>query len=226
MLQRTGSVADMRLNSREVLIATKNKGKVKEFEVLFAPLGIKVQSLHDVKGVPDIIEDGDTFAANALKKARVVSEALQIPVIADDSGLCVDALKGKPGVYSARYAGEDATDAANNLKLMQKLQELKLTPLRLENDEQTISEIRLLSTARFVCAMALVDAASGLSVQVEGKVEGMITDAPRGEQGFGYDPLFYVPHFGRTMAQLSMEEKNKISHRGEAMRGLIGKLEN
>lgn len=214
----------MRLNSREVLIATKNKGKVKEFEILFAPLGLNVKSLHDVEGVPEIVEDGDTFAANALKKARVVSEALRIPVIADDSGLCVDALQGEPGVYSARYAGEEATDAANNLKLMHKLRELELAPLRQER-EKSGADVRLLSTARFVCAMALYDPNSGQALQVEGKVEGMITDAPRGEQGFGYDPLFYVPHYGRTMAQLTMEEKNKISHRGEAMRELIVKLE-
>jgi XTP/dITP diphosphohydrolase len=201
----------------ELVIATKNAGKVKEFASLFAGKGIGVRSLRDYPELPEIIEDGDTFAANALIKARAIAAALHIPVIADDSGLCVDRLNGEPGVYSARYAGEGAGDAANNAKL--------LAALATEEAKELGNGLRSLSPARFVCAIALVDAEGKSLAEVQGECEGEIISEPRGDHGFGYDPLFYVPAFGRTMAELSMEEKNGISHRGRAIAALWDAIE-
>jgi XTP/dITP diphosphohydrolase len=208
----------------DVWIATGNPGKVQEFAALLAPRGIRVRSLKDLgERAPEIVEDGETFADNALKKATVLSRALGIPVIADDSGLCVDALDGRPGVYSARYAGEHAGDEANNRKLLDELRKLPLTPTEIVRGEGE-PPIRLLSPARFVCAMAYVDAAGGVTVQAEGALEGMITDTPLGSGGFGYDPLFYIPELNRTTAELTTEEKNRISHRGRALRALMDLL--
>jgi XTP/dITP diphosphohydrolase len=214
----------MRIRGNEVWIATGNQGKVREFAALFAPRGIRVRSLKDLgERAPEIVEDGETFAENAIKKASALSETLGIPVIADDSGLCVDALDGRPGVFSARYAGVHASDQDNNRKLLAELAALGLTPTVIQRGEG-LPPLRLLSPARFVCAMAFADAVSGETLQTEASVEGMITDTPQGEGGFGYDPLFYIPALGRTTAQLTMEEKNRISHRGKAMRQLMDLL--
>ncbi|WP_019908874.1 XTP/dITP diphosphatase [Paenibacillus sp. HW567] len=198
-----------------LIVATKNKGKVREFQHAFAPLGLEVKSMFDYPELPDVVEDGDTFAANALKKSKAVGDALGLPVLADDSGLCVDALDGRPGVYSARYAGEDADDKENNLKLLSELEKLKQG----EDTDQP-----LLSTARFVCVLSLYDPATGKELAAEGTVEGWITSEQAGGGGFGYDPLFYLPEFRQTMAELTLEEKQAISHRGMALRLLTEKL--
>lgn len=199
-----------------LIVATKNKGKVREFQHAFAPLGLTVKSMFDYPDLPDVVEDGATFAENAFKKSKAVGDALGYPVLADDSGLCVDALDGRPGVYSARYAGEDATDEDNNLKLLSELE-------RLKQGEDTGQP--LLSTARFVCALSLYDPDTGREFTAEGTVEGWITSEPAGAGGFGYDPLFYLAEHEKTMAELVLEEKQKISHRGAALRLLTKKLE-
>ncbi|WP_322907935.1 XTP/dITP diphosphatase [Paenibacillus campi] len=204
------------LTGTTVIVATKNKGKVNEFAHAFAALGFDVRSMFDYPQLPDIVEDGTTFAENAFKKAKTVADALGVPVLADDSGLCVDRLDGAPGVYSARYAGEGATDADNNAKLLNELNELQLG----EDTEQP-----LLSTARFVCSLALYDPLTGHTWTAEGAVEGWITATPSGAGGFGYDPLFYLPQEQQTMANLTIEQKQAISHRGEALRKLIASLQ-
>ncbi|BFH61029.1 XTP/dITP diphosphatase [Paenibacillus azoreducens] len=205
----------MILDSDLIIVATRNPGKVKEFEHAFAELGKQVKSMFDYPGLPDVVEDGDTFAANALKKAKTVGDALGLPVLADDSGLCVDELDGRPGVYSARFAGEHAADQDNNEKLLRMLEDKKMG----EDTQQP-----LLSTARFVCTLVLYNPAAGSSLEATGEVEGWITSEPAGCGGFGYDPLFYLPDYEKTMAELSLEEKQAISHRGKALRNLIGLL--
>ncbi|CAM4120334.1 RdgB/HAM1 family non-canonical purine NTP pyrophosphatase [Paenibacillus alkaliterrae] len=212
------------LSSEVIVVATKNAGKVKEFEHALRKLGKKTASLLDYPQIPDIIEDGDTFAANARLKAKTAGEALGVPVLADDSGLRVEALNGEPGVYSARYAGEGAADSDNNAKLLRQLD------LQLANNEKAEIKLlpdgsRLLSKAQFVCALALYDPATGDFVEAEGTVEGMITDKPHGSGGFGYDPLFWLPSLNRGMAELTKEEKQRISHRGDALRQLLPLLE-
>ncbi|MCR8657991.1 XTP/dITP diphosphatase [Paenibacillus endoradicis] len=203
-----------------IVIATKNEGKVKEFAHAFAKLGIEVKSLFDYPSIPDIVEDGDTFIANAKIKAKVTGDAIGVPVLADDSGLSVDALDGAPGVYSARFSGEGATDASNNEKLIQQLQQLNA---KLELDPLTDGS-NLLSHAQFRCALALYIPDTEQFVVAEGLVAGIITDKPHGAGGFGYDPYFYVPQLDCSMAQLSKEEKGKISHRGEALKQLMPQL--
>ncbi|MNP31580.1 dITP/XTP pyrophosphatase [compost metagenome] len=206
----------MKLDQDMVIVATKNKGKVKEFEHAFALLGKQVKSMFDYADLPDVVEDGHTFLENALKKAKTIGDVLGLPVLADDSGLCVEALNGRPGVYSARYAGEDATDQENNEKLLQELEYLKQG----EDTEQT-----LLSPAGFICSLVLYDPTSGEYVETTGTVEGWITSDVAGAGGFGYDPLFYVSQYDKTMAELSLEEKQSISHRGMALRELISQLQ-
>ncbi|WP_159881118.1 non-canonical purine NTP pyrophosphatase [Paenibacillus puerhi] len=219
------------LRPAQVVIATKNAGKVKEFEAMFGEDGTAVRSLRDYPDIPDIPEDGDSFAANALIKARAVARLLGVPVIADDSGLAVDRLGGAPGVYSARYAGEPANDEANNRKLLDELS--KLGPLPAQSGQGLGAEGRAgeqggpvqLSAAQFICAIAFVDAAGEPIAEVQGECPGAVISERRGEGGFGYDPLFYVPELGRTMAELTMEEKNAVSHRGQALRKLWAALE-
>ncbi|SDI10468.1 XTP/dITP diphosphatase [Paenibacillus naphthalenovorans] len=210
----------MLLTGSEILIATKNAGKVKEFESLFRDKGLTVRSLRDYPDIPDIPEDGETFAANALIKARAIALRFGVAVAADDSGLCVDRLDGAPGVYSARYAGEPPDDAANNRKLLDELGK-RAAPAQGPAPGGPV----YLSPARFVCAIALVDKHGEPVAEVEGECEGVIIDSPRGERGFGYDPLFYVPELGRTLAELTMEEKNALSHRGRALRKLWDMLD-
>ncbi|AIQ65206.1 purine NTP phosphatase [Paenibacillus stellifer] len=205
----------MRAENGILIVATKNAGKVKEFQHAFAPLGLEVKSMFDYPNLPDVVEDGVTFAENARKKSVQVSKALGLPVLADDSGLCVDALNSRPGVYSARYGGPGATDEDNNLKLLAELEEQK-------QGEDTGQP--LLSTARFVCALSLYDPFSDKEYTAEGAVEGWITSEPAGGGGFGYDPLFYLPDFGKTMAELTVSEKQAISHRGQALRLLTERL--
>lgn len=201
-----------------IIVATKNKGKVKEFAHAFAALGKQVQSMYDYPNLPEVVEDGETFAANALKKAKVVANALGVPVLADDSGLCVERLGGAPGVYSARYAGAQATDALNNAKLLQALQGLQA------EESEHGKEAEFLSPAQFVCSLVVYDPATERMVEANGAADGFILPAPRGEGGFGYDPLFYVPEYGKSMAELTVEEKQRISHRGHALQQLIEQL--
>lgn len=186
-----------------IIIATGNKGKAKEFETLFSPLGYKVLTLHDLEGASDVEETGVTFEENAIIKAEALCQQFNTMVIADDSGLMIDALDGRPGVYSARYAGEQKDDNANIDKV---LEELKDTP---EKDR----------TARFYCALA-VAVPGEETITVSGTVEGRIANERKGENGFGYDPVFYVPALGKMMAELKPEEKNAISHRANAMKKL------
>jgi XTP/dITP diphosphohydrolase len=189
----------------KLLLATRNQGKVREFAAFFAELGWEVEAVPE--DAPEVIEDGTTFAANAIKKAETIARHTHKPALADDSGLEVEALEGRPGVYSARYAGEGASDAANNAKL---LQELAGVP-----DGQR--------GARFVSAIALARPGQETLVSF-GTVEGEILRERRGEGGFGYDPLFLVPAHAQTLAEISLEEKNRISHRAEALRAMIDML--
>lgn len=186
-----------------ILIATGNKGKAKEFEAIFKEKGLDVKTLLDFPDVPEVEETGKTFAENALLKAETISKQFNCLVLADDSGLMVDALNGQPGVYSARYAGKLKSDAANNAKLMHELTDIPQTE----------------RTAKFHCTLA-VAAPGKESLVVEGEVKGEILAIPRGDNGFGYDPLFLVPSLNKTMAELSGSEKNKISHRAQAIKVL------
>lgn len=192
---------------KEILIATNNKGKAKDFEVLFRPLGIEVLTLQDLDEPIEVEETGSTFVENAVLKAETVAGMLGKFVIADDSGLEVDALNGEPGVYSARYAGEPSDDDANIDKLLSNLVEVP------ETERQ----------ARFRCVLAI--AGPGMeTLTYSGSCEGRITDSRQGTNGFGYDPIFYVPEKERTMAELSAEEKSAISHRGAALNQLKEQL--
>ncbi|WP_419956004.1 XTP/dITP diphosphatase [Neobacillus niacini] len=193
---------------KEVIIATKNPGKAREFEHIFAPRGIAVRTLLDYPEIKDVEEIGTTFEENAALKAEAVSQQLNKMVIGDDSGLIVDALEGRPGIYSARYAGESKNDQKNLEKV---LEELKGVP----------EENR---TARFYCALA-VALPGKATITVAGTCEGRILEQPKGNNGFGYDPVFYVPEKSRAMAELSSEEKNKISHRANALKKLEGMLD-
>ncbi|MFW6051496.1 MAG: RdgB/HAM1 family non-canonical purine NTP pyrophosphatase [Myxococcota bacterium] len=186
-----------------LLVATGNRGKLAELRRLFAGLELEVVGLDAVGPVPEVVEDGDTFEANAAKKAREVAAATGEMTLADDSGLEVDALGGAPGVRSARFAGEGATDAENNRLLLERL-------------EATGDAAR---TGRFRCVLALADPPGPLGDRVHleaGACEGRILRAPRGEGGFGYDPLFVPRGHERTMAELPADEKNRLSHRGAA----------
>ncbi|HEY4554162.1 MAG TPA: XTP/dITP diphosphatase [Bacillaceae bacterium] len=188
---------------QEVIIATKNKGKAREFERLFLPLGMNVRTLLDYPELPDIEETGKTFEENAVLKAEGIASLTNKPVIADDSGLIVDELDGSPGIFSARYAGEHKDDEANIDKVLEELRDVP------EGKR----------TARFYCALAI--AGPGMETQtVSGTCEGIILDRRKGHNGFGYDPIFLVDTLGKSMAELTPEEKNKISHRSDAMRKL------
>jgi len=184
---------------KALLIATGNQGKMREFATLFSALPVRLYSLKDFPELIPVAEDGDSFTANALKKAESASNATGLPVIADDSGLCVDALHGRPGVYSARYAGEQADDAANNARLLKELAGVH-PPGR---------------TASFHCVIALSTPEEESRI-FSGQLCGVILEEARGKGGFGYDPLFLVPEYGKTLAELPIEVKNRISHRGNA----------
>lgn len=197
---------------RQILLASTNPGKLAELSKLLGSVNEQVEwlSLKNFTKIPEVIEDGDTFAKNARKKALGYASATGLWTVADDSGLLIDALNGQPGVYSARYAADECPstnrqdiDTANYMKV---LAELKHTP----NKERT---------ARFMCCLCLASPGKVL-LETEGTVEGVINSAPLGENGFGYDPIFYIPSLDKTAAQLDNEQKNRISHRGNA----IGKL--
>jgi XTP/dITP diphosphohydrolase len=187
-----------------VVLATRNRGKIAELSKLLEGFHLEVAGLDAFPQVGEVPETGDTFAANALEKARTVAGLTGLVAVADDSGLEVDALGGAPGVYSARYAGEKAGDAANNAKLLAALAGVPAGR----------------RAARFRCVMAAA-APGGETLLAEGAWEGEIALELTGEGGFGYDPLFFDPRLGRTAAQLTREEKNAVSHRGKALRSLL-----
>lgn len=181
-----------------IVLATRNKNKVKEFQEILKDTDLELKSLDDFGPIPEAIEDGQTFDDNAYKKAIHTAKILGIPAIADDSGLVVDALNGEPGVFSARYAGPDATDADNCEKLLDQL-----------NGKENRS-------AHFMCVISIA-VPSGPALTYEGRCDGVILKEKRGESGFGYDPLFYFEDFGKTFAEATMAEKNVVSHRGKAL---------
>ena len=194
---------------KQIIIATKNRGKAKDFEAIFNPYGFEVLTLHDVAQDMDVEETGTTFAENAILKAEALAERLQTFVIADDSGLEIDALNGAPGVYSARYAGSDKSDEANMEKV--------LTELAHVDDNKR--------SARFCCAIAL--AGPGMETTTAfGTCEGVIAHDRKGTNGFGYDPIFFVPELGKMMAELQPSEKAAISHRGNAIKKIEKELPN
>lgn len=184
----------------KIVIASSNRAKIHEIEQICASMPIGFLSLSTFSNPPRIIEDGKTFEENAIKKAIRISEFTGLWSLADDSGIEVDALNSAPGIFSSRYAGENATDEENNTKL---LRELAKVPLEKRN-------------ARYMAVVALASPEK-IEAVTEGVCEGIIGFAPRGTSGFGYDPLFIVPEYGKTMAELGLEIKNKISHRAKAV---------
>lgn len=202
----------------KILVATTNPGKLKELTEMLGTVGTDIQwlSLNEFTNLPEVVEDGTTFARNAQKKALGYAKATGLWTLADDSGLVIDALNGQPGVLSARFAADEypstdrkELDKANYQKVLRLLKNVP-PPQR---------------TARFVCHLCLADEKQIL-LETTGTVEGMITESPVGENGFGYDPIFYIPSLGKTAAQLPNHEKNKISHRGNALKKLKPLLEN
>lgn len=192
----------------KLLLATGNQGKQREIRELLAGSEIDLIVPADLPGTPEIVEDGATFAANAEKKARQMAAFSGLLTLADDSGLVVAALNGDPGVHSARYAGRDADDAANNAKLLTRLADVP--------DEQR--------RGAFHCVMALAWP-EGRCELFHGRIDGLIMRGERGQGGFGYDPLFLVPEYGQTMAELPLAIKNRISHRGAALRQVLPVLQ-
>lgn len=188
----------------KLLVATGNQGKLKELRHLLEGSPIEIVGLDQLTDPPEVVEDGVTFVANARKKAQEMAQFSGYLTLADDSGLVVDALGGAPGVYSARYAGEQGDDAANNTKLLHELQNVA------DKNRQ----------AAFHCVLALAWP-DGRCETYAGQVSGLIMRGERGGGGFGYDPLFIVPEYGKTMAELPLEIKNRISHRGTALQKVI-----
>lgn len=184
-----------------LVVATRNSGKTREIQALLKDFPVELKDLNDFGPIPEAVEDGSTFEENAYKKASFTAKVLGLPAIADDSGLEVEALGGAPGVYSARYAGPNATDEENNRKLLKEMAGIKNRK------------------ARFCCVISIA-VPTGFALTYEGFCEGEILEAPRGTGGFGYDPLFFYPPSGKTFAEMSLEEKNAVSHRGRALQEL------
>lgn len=189
-----------------LVIATRNKGKTREIKNLLKDYPILIKNLDDFGPIPEVDEDGDTFDENAYKKSSFTARVLGLPALADDSGLVVEALDGAPGVHSARYGGPYLTDEGRSKKL---LEEMKGRKNR---------------NAAFQCVISIA-VPTGAALTYEGMCKGKITEIPSGENGFGYDPIFYYPEFGKTFAEISMEEKSKISHRGKALREMALELD-
>jgi len=189
-----------------LVLATQNVGKIKEIRELLRDFRVEIKSLADFRPLPDIEEDGTTFYENAYKKASFTARFLGVPAMADDSGLVVEALGGAPGILSARYAGPAATDDDNNQKLLRAM------------------EGKTNRAASFVCVISIA-VPSGMAFTYEGRCRGLIAHSPAGTRGFGYDPLFYYPPLRKTFAQLSREEKNRVSHRGKALAQLKSEFE-
>ncbi len=193
--------------SGRIIFATGNAGKMKEIRMIMADTGMEIVSMKEAGIAPDIEENGTTYEENALIKARAVAACTDDIVLADDSGLEIDYLGGEPGVYSARYLGEDTSYRIKNATLVQRLEGVP--------DEKR--------TARFVCAIAAV-LPDGRELTTRAAVEGQIGYEEKGEHGFGYDPIFYVPKFHKTTAELTEEEKNQVSHRGQALQRMKEEL--
>jgi XTP/dITP diphosphohydrolase len=191
----------MMKKQQPLVIATRNPGKILEITDLLSSFPVDLKNLNDFGPIPPIEEDGKTFDDNAYKKASVTAQILGIPALADDSGLMVGALDGAPGVYSSRYAGEQANDAQRCRKI--------LDQLRGKADRK----------AAFACVLSIA-VPSGWALTYEGWCEGLITDEPRGHNGFGYDSIFYYPPLNKTFAELTRDEKNRVSHRGKCLREL------
>lgn len=189
------------MTPKKILIATTNKGKMNDIREIFKDLNLTILSFLDFKNYPEVIEDGDTFEANAIKKAKAAYDYFKMPVIADDSGLTVEQLNGAPGVISARYAGENATDKQNNIKLISELQ---------NHPEPHL--------AKYICVAVYYDG-NNLKI-VNGDCKGRIVKGGKGANGFGYDPYFVPEGYELTMGELSLQEKNKISHRLKAFEQL------
>ena len=185
----------------KILVATRNRGKINEIRGLLQGISIELSSLDSFPELPDVLEDGETFEENALKKARVIALSTGIAALADDSGLCVDALNGRPGVLSARYEREGASDEEKCVRILEEMNDIP----------------DALRTARFICVLALV-APNGGEKLFKGVCEGKIISEMRGATGFGYDPIFYHPESGCTFAEMDSEAKNRVSHRGRALR--------
>ena len=181
-----------------IVLATNNKNKVREFKELLKDSPIVIKCLQDFGPLPEAVEDGETFDDNAYKKSFHYARVLGVPCLADDSGLVVDALDGRPGVYSARYAGENVTDRENCDKLLEEMRDQKKR------------------SAHFQCVLSLATP-GGPALTWEGRCDGEITEERRGESGFGYDPVFFYPDFGKTFAEVPMSQKSEVSHRGRAM---------
>lgn len=193
---------------KKLIVASNNKGKIKEIKEILSDFQLEVFSLKDLNIDIDVVEDGNTFMENAYKKAKEVYDITEgYMVLADDSGLMVDGLNGAPGVFSARFAGEHGNDEKNNEKLLEMLRD------KSQDDKK----------AKFVCALVLI-IDDNREIKVEGDVKGQIIEEARGEDGFGYDPLFYIPQFKKTFAEMTGSEKNSISHRGKALNLLKNKL--
>ena len=190
----------------KILLATGNRKKVDEIKAILSDSNLEVFSMNDGIKIPDVEEDGDSFEENSKKKALEIAKATGMVTIADDSGLCVEALDGEPGVYSARYSGENATDLENNKKLIQRLKGI-------ENRK-----------AKFITVITL-GTPDGKSFSFKGEIEGVIIDEARGDKGFGYDPHFYLPDYEKTFAEMP-EIKNKISHRARALEALKKDINN
>ncbi|MEK7268749.1 MAG: XTP/dITP diphosphatase [Nitrospirota bacterium] len=185
---------------KELVLATRNPHKGAELAALLGDLEIKIRTLAEFPDAPTVVEDGDTCQANAVKKATALARHTGLPAVADDTGLEVDALGGRPGVHAARYAGEGATYENNWRKLIRELEGVPKERRR----------------ARFITVAAVAMPSAKVAI-AEGSLEGLITEAPAGTQGFGYDPVFFVPEVGKTLAQLTLAEKNRISHRARAL---------
>lgn len=196
------------MSEARIIFATGNEGKMKEIRLILADLGVEILSMKEADINLDIVEDGRTFSENAQIKAKAVWDVTGGIVLADDSGLSVDALEGEPGIYSARYMGEAASYEIKNQNIIDRV-------------NASPSGIR---SARFVCSIAAV-LTDGTVLLTEGTMEGVIANAPAGTEGFGYDPILYIPEFQKTSAELSIEQKNKISHRAKALEAMKRRLE-
>lgn len=205
--------------TRNLYLASTNPGKLREFRDAAVEYGIRIEVAPGMAQRPPCIEDGETFEANARKKALYYAAGVQGPVFADDSGICIDALGGAPGVHSARYAGLGASDEDNNRKLIAELRHAADSGKALERlpgSEERIGRF----AAHYLCIIAMVEDGKVLTV-TEGRVDGVIVDNPEGSGGFGYDPYFFYPPFGKTFAEITPEEKFRVSHRGIAFRKLL-----
>ena len=194
------------LLKQTIVLATRNKGKTREITALLKDFPVEIKNLDDFGPIPEVIEDGKTFDDNAYKKASFTSRILGYPAMADDSGLCVEALGGAPGIFSARYAGENATDQDNVKKVLEDLKGQKNR------------------NASFKCVISIA-VPTGAALTYEGECKGIIIDKPAGANGFGYDPVFFYPELNKTFAQLTIDQKAGVSHRGQALREIADEMD-